>query len=244
MVVANWKMNPATIREAKRLFEATGKAAKAARSVSVVVAPPAPFLGVLARGYRGKIGFAIQNAHFEAGGAHTGEVSMGQAEDVGASFVIIGHAERREMGESDEDIRKKVAAALSARLTPILCVGERERKHGEYFNVIREQLRIALADTEGRAHRVIIVYEPLWTIGKDTAMSPSKMHEMAIFIRKTVVELHGEIGHNMKILYGGSVNDKDAGAMLREGDVKGFLVGRASIDAEEFASLLQVMQDA
>ena len=166
---------------------------------------------------------------------------MAQAKDAHASFVIVGHAERREMGETDDDTRKKIVAALAQKITPILCVGEKERKGGIYFDTIREQLRISLQDVGAKANRVMIVYEPLWTIGKDTTMSPSKMHEMAIFIRKTVVDLHGEVGHSMKILYGGSVNEKDAPAMLRDGDVRGFLVGRASIKAEEFAALLKVI---
>jgi len=244
LVVANWKMNPRTCREAKRLFEGTSRAANAAKSVSVIVAPPAVYLRELSRGYRGKISFAIQNARAEALGAHTGEISIAQAKDARASYVLVGHAERRAMGETNEDARAKIAAALALKMTPILCVGEKERKGGEYYDVIREQLRIALMDVGAKANRVIIVYEPLWTIGKDTAMSPNKMHEMAIFIRKTVVDLHGAVGHSMKILYGGSVNDKDAGAMLRDGDVRGFLVGRASIDAAEFAALLRVIQEA
>ncbi len=239
LVVANWKMNPASWREAKALFEATKKAAERSKGSSVIVAPPAVYLRSLAKGYRGKVAFAAQNAHFEAGGAHTGEISMREAHDSGASYVIIGHAERRAMGETDDIIRKKIAAALSAKLTPILCVGENERKGGTYFETIREQLHTALADAGARAGKVIVVYEPLWTIGKDTTMSPSAMHTMSIFIRKTIVDLHGEVGHRVKILYGGSVNDKDASPMLREGDVKGFLVGRASIDAREFALLLE-----
>lgn len=240
LVVANWKMNPATFREAKKLLDSTKKAAEKAK-VSVVVAPPAIFLRELAGKSRGKrISFAGQHAHFEAGGAHTGEISMGQLRDAKAKYVLIGHAERRERGETNEDTKKKVAAALAAGLTPILCVGETKRTaSGEYFSLIAQQLRDALAEVPAvRLSRIIIVYEPLWTIGKDMAMNPRDMHEMAIFIRKTIVDSYGEQGHSITILYGGSVDAASAPAMIRDGDVHGLLVGRASWNAVEFAHLL------
>src|SRR3989344_6128634 len=224
LVVANWKMNPASFREAKKLFEAVKKAAEGARKSSVVVAPPAIYLRELAANYRGtKISFAVQHAHFEAGGARTGELSMPQAKDARASYVLIGHAERREMGETDDDTQKKVAAALAAKIMPVLCVGEKERKHdGEHFDTVREQLRAGLSGVAAqKVNRVIITYEPLWTIGAKTAMNPRQMHEMAIFIRKTIVALHGTVGHSTKILYGGSIDAGNTGAMLRAGDAWG-----------------------
>ena len=247
IVVANWKMNPASFREAKKLFEAERKAAEKSRGAGVVIAPPAIFLRELSLAYRGsKVAFAVQNAHFEAGGAHTGEISLAQAKDARAKYVIVGHAERRAEGETDDDARKKVAAALSLKMTPILCVGESSRTdEGEQYDVVREQLRAGLADVAASSlSRVLLVYEPLWTIGKQTAMNPREMHQMAIFIRKCVVESHGEGGRSLKILYGGSVDEKNAAAMLREGDVHGFLVGRASVRAEEFAKLLQAIETA
>lgn len=245
LVVANWKMNPTTYREAKKLFEATRKAAERGSS-SVVIAPPAIYLRELAANYRGRtIAFALQNARAEVSGAHTGDISLLQGKDAKASYVIVGHAERRELGETNEDTQKKVAAALSARITPILCVGERERTHsGEHFAVVREQLRIGLGDVSAaQLSRVVITYEPRWTIGKDTTMSPRDMHEMSIFVRKCIVEHLGEAGQKIKILYGGSVDESNAGDMLLHGDVKGFLVGRASQDAVEFAALLQAIEN-
>ncbi len=244
LVVANWKMNPATMREARKLFDVERKAAERSRGVSVVVAPPAIFLRELSGKYRGgKIAFAVQNAHFDAGGAHTGDISLAQAKDARAKYVIIGHAERRAEGETDDDTKKKVAAALSLKMTPILCVGESLRTDdGEQFGLVRGQLRVGLADVPSSAlSRVLLVYEPLWTIGKETAMNPREMHQMAIFMRKCVVESHGEGGRSLKILYGGSVDEKNAAAMLEGGDVHGFLVGRASIDPKAFAALLQAI---
>ncbi len=241
IVVANWKMNPSTWREAKKLFEEMKKVSLRSKGVSIIIAPPALYVRELRSLYRGKrIAFALQNVHYEPSGAFTGEISFPQAKDAGVLYALVGHAERREAGESNDDTRKKVAAAIAANITPILCVGETERRaDGEYFTIVKEQLRVGLADVLPiKLNRVIIAYEPVWAIGASVAMSPRDMHEMAIFIRKTVLELRGDGGMNTKILYGGSVDESNAGAMLREGDVHGLLVGRASEDAEKFGALM------
>ena len=246
LVVANWKMNPETFRDAQKLLEETKKAAEK-YSVPVVIAPPALFLRELAAKSRGKrVAFAAQHAHFEDMGAYTGEISIAQVADTKASYVLIGHAERRSRGETNEDTKKKIMAALARGLSPILCVGEEARSQsGEYFTYIKEQLAVALYGlTPSQLARTLIVYEPLWTIGTDQTMSPFDMHQMAIFIRKTVVEIHGEIGLKLRILYGGSLNAANTPAMLREGDVHRLLVGRASLDAVEFGHLLRAVGEA
>ncbi|MDO8514529.1 MAG: triose-phosphate isomerase [bacterium] len=247
LVVANWKMNPPTFREAKKLLETTRKAADATEHVTLVVAPPAIFLRELRARHKGKkIAFALQNASAEESGAYTGEISLAQGADAGATYAIVGHAERRAMGESSDDTQKKVAAALAANMTPILCVGEATRTaSAEYFGVVKEQLRIGLADiSSSQLGSVIISYEPVWAIGGEKTMSPRDMHEMAIFIRKTVVELHGEKGMGVKIIYGGAATESNAANMLRDGDVDGLLVGHVSVDAPRFAALLQAIEDA
>ena len=241
IVVANWKMHPATFREAKKLFEATRRVAEQAKAVSVVVAPPALYLRELAALYRGKrIAFAAQHAHFEVEGAHTGEISMRQMHDAKASYVIIGHAERRALGETNDDTRRKVAAALAEKLTPILCVGESTRSaEGTHFGFVREQLRLGLSDVpDAKISRVIIAYEPVWAIGAEKPMDTRSMHEMAIFIRKTIVERAGPVGMNVKILYGGPADETNSRAMHEEGDVNGLLVGRASVDEEKLSALI------
>ncbi len=206
IVVANWKMHPATFREAKQLFDATKKTIDKAKGVSLIVAPPSIFLRDLSRLYKGRrIAFALQNAHAEAGGAYTGELSLVQGKDARATHVLIAHAERREMGETNDDARRKVVAALAQKMTPILCVGETTRNNsGEHYQLIKDQLRIALMDVPAqKVASVVVAYEPVWAIGATHAMQPRDMHEMAIFIRKSVVESHGKDGMNMKILYGG-----------------------------------------
>lgn len=247
LVIANWKMNPKSFKEAKKLFEATKKMATQAKGVSVVVAPPSLYMRELTGGRRGgKVACAAQHAHFDIDGAHTGEISMTQAKDAGASYVLIGHAERRAQGETNEDTRKKVATALSLGLTPILCIGESKRgTGGEHFEVVRSQLRAGFGDIPAsKASKVLVVYEPLWTIGKDAAIYPRDMHEMEIFIRKTLLELYvvpSDQAPSVKVLYGGSVEAESVGPMLLEGHVKGFLVGRASVNVEHFSNILKTI---
>jgi triosephosphate isomerase len=247
LVIANWKMNPHTLREAKYLFEGTRKAADRARDVSIVIAPPAIFLRDLRRLYRGKrISFGIQHVRSEPDGAFTGEMSLIQAADAGATWAIIGHAERRAMGEVDEDVRKKVIATIARKMTPVLCIGENTRDpSGEHFDIVKEQLKIGLADVPAaKLGKVIIAYEPVWAIGGAEMMKPHDMHEMTIFIRKTLFEIYGKPGMSANILYGGSIDETNAPAMLQEGDVQGLLVGRASADARRFTQLLIAVQKA
>lgn len=245
IVVANWKMHPATFREAKTLFEATKRIAESASRVSIVVAPPAIFLRELSRGYKGRrIAFAVQNAHFEKEGAYTGETSLAEAKDAKAAYVIVGHGERRAMGETNDDTRRKMAAALVQRLTPILCVGERERaSEGKHFDIVREQLKIGLADVPAAKLRSLyIMYEPLWAVGSGHPVTPSHMLEMSIFIKKSLVAIYGEGGHGVRILYGGSVDHTNARQMIDEADVAGFIVGGASLDAEKFKALIGAIE--
>lgn len=241
LIVANWKMHPPTFREAKKLLEKAKKAASKRKHISLVIAPPSVYMRELAKGARGaRLAFAAQNAHWEKGGAYTGEISMQQVKDTGASYVLVGHSEVRARGESNDDTRKEIAAALSAKLTPILCIGENERlPSGAHFSVIREQIGIGLKDVPQSAlSRVIIAYEPVWAIGGEKTLTPRDMHEMAIFIRKTIVDAHGAQGYNVRILYGGSVSENSAYPMLQDGDVSGLLVGHVSVDADRFAELL------
>lgn len=244
IVVANWKMNPASFADARKLLDATRGAAESAKKVSVIVAPPSLYLRELRARYKGKrLTFAAQNAHFAKGGAFTGEVSMQEIRDARATHVIIGHAERRAMGETNEDVKEKIIAALDEKLIPILCIGETTRSsNGEHFEFVRKQLSSALRDlAPAKLSKVLMAYEPVWAIGATRPMSPRDMHEMAIFIRKQIVDMHGEIGMNMKILYGGSIDETNAGEMLMHGDVDGLLVGRASTDARKFAALLDAL---
>jgi triosephosphate isomerase len=240
LIVANWKMNPPDYKAAKKLLEVTKKSAEKAKGVSIVIAPPSIYLREL-RGISKskKIAFAAQNAYYEKEGAFTGELSMQMLIDARAGYVLVGHAERRAAGETNDDTRKKINAALSQKLTPIFCVGESKRgPGGEHFDFVRAQLCAGLVDCAGKLSRVIIAYEPVWAIGAAAAMSPRDMHEMSIFIRKTIQEQHGGSAAAVKVLYGGSIEASNAPEMLREGDVAGLLVGRASADPVKVVQLL------
>jgi len=245
LLVLNWKMNPESLAEAKAIFETTKNAAARAKSVKAIVAPPAFFLHALAGPYKGRsLAFAAQNIHTETGGAFTGDVSAQQAKATGASYVIIGHAERRKMGETNEDVRKKVGTALKAELTPVICIGESARDHsGEYLEVIKQQLATALADV-GKADvkKVVIAYEPVWAIGADKPMGGREMHEMTIFIRKLLWEKYEKAANAIPILYGGAVLDADhAVHIAKESEVDGFLLGRASVDTPTLTPLVSAL---
>ncbi len=247
LLVANWKMNPPSFKEAKALLDATRKAGDKAKQVSIVLAPPSIYLRQLRLLYKGKrIAFCAQSVHAEAGGAFTGDVSLTQVRDAKATFVLVGHAERRAAGESNADTKKKVSAALALGMTPILCIGETVRTNsGDHFAYVAEQLKTGLDGVlKPMIKKVLIAYEPVWAIGASHPMSPRDMHEMAIFIRKTVVGIHGEIGMQMRILYGGSIDETSAVAMCQEGDVEGLLVGRASSDPRKMTALISTLGTA
>jgi len=240
ILVCNWKMNPPTWKEAKKLFDETKKAAQKARDVSVIVAPPSVYLRELAKVSRA-IPLAVQHARAEEGGAHTGEISLAQAADTKATYAIVGHAESRARGTTNADTNAQILAALALKMAPILCVGESARSiQGEYFDVVRAQVKEALANVpQNRLATIMIAYEPVWAIGAPKPMQPRDMHEMGIFIRKTIVQGWGEIGHAVTILYGGAVDSTNAATMRDEGDVRGFLVGRASAEPSKIKALIQ-----
>lgn len=241
IVVANWKMHPQTFKEAKRLFDGTKKAIEAAKGVSVIVAPPAVFVRELSKGYRGRIAFATQGARAEAEGAFTGDVSLAEMKDARCTYAIIGHAERRAKGETNEDAAAQLKASLTLGMAPVLCVGEGERSaDGRHFSFIKEELRSALSGIKpADIKKLLIAYEPVWAIGAAKPMTARDMHEMSIFIRKCVVESVGETGMDVRILYGGSIDEHSARPMIEQAQVHGLLVGRASVDIGIFSALLE-----
>lgn len=240
LIFANWKNHPKSFKDAKKLLEVTRKAAEKAPGFSVIVAPPMMYLRELSATKSTKIKFAAQAMHWDEEGAHTGESTLSQIEESKVSYVLIGHAERRARGETNDDTRRNVELALNRGMIPALCVGEKERdSDGAYFMQIRDQIREGLRSAPmAKVGKVIIAYEPVWNIGAEETMNPRQMHEMAIFIRKTIYDAHGKLGLNTTVLYGGSVNEKNAAQMLALGDVQGLLVGHSSIDEGKITALL------
>lgn len=241
IVIANWKTHPKSFAEAKKLFVATKKAADLSKSVSLIVAPPALFLRELARGYRGRVSFCAQAGLPETVGAHTGEMSLAQFKDARCTYALVGHAERRAKGETDADVSAQLQQALALGMTAVLCVGERARSaDGQHFAFVKEQLRSALAGVKPASiKRTLIAYEPVWAIGAGTPMSSHEMHEMSIFIRKTAVESLGTPAMDLRILYGGSIDEHTARPMVEDAQIQGLLVGHVSTDAAAFSALIR-----
>lgn len=239
-------MHPTTLVAARRLFRGVTRRVARVRSASVVVCPPMLYLSDLINGYSGStVLFGAQDISIEQKeGSFTGEVSGTMLKRAGVSYVIVGHSERRARGETDELVAQKVSAALAAGLTPVICVGEKERdEEGHYLRRLEQQIRTSLDGvTRPNAKRMVVAYEPIWAIGKTAAdaMTPMKLHEMSLFVKKVLVKKYGrKAGSSIKILYGGSVEPENDDALIAEGGVEGFLVGHASLDAEMFASVVK-----
>ncbi|OHA86961.1 MAG: triose-phosphate isomerase [Candidatus Zambryskibacteria bacterium RIFCSPLOWO2_01_FULL_39_39] len=245
IVVANWKMNPEMLDIAKEIFNNTRLTAKSLKNTDVCLCPPFPFLHPLLKlNYPKNMFLGVQNISSEIKGAFTGEVSAYMVKSLGASFSIIGHSERRAMGESNEMIRKKMQTAFDADLTPILCVGEKERdKDGNHLEFIKNQIKESLFGLQKKyLVGITIAYEPIWAIGKSylDAMSPTDIHETVLFIKKIIGELFGrDIALGSKILYGASVEAENVSEIVRIGNVDGFLVGHASLVPKQFSAILK-----
>ena len=243
LIVANWKMNPRTLREAKKIFNDFKKEKINYTNKTVVFCPPSIFLRDIKAMYRGvKIFFGAQDAHFEDEGQYTSDISIPMIKEAGARFVIIGHSEVRVKGETDEIVAKKVFKALKEDLHVLLCIGEKEHdKQAKYLEIVSEQLKSALRYVSpALVKKLNIVYEPIWAIGKGaTAMSTHDIHFMNLFIKKELIQKFGkQIGSKIPILYGGSVDSYNTKSIMEEGMVDGVLVGRASLNSGEFSKII------
>jgi len=245
LVIGNWKMNPATLGKARKLFLDTRNALGRKKiHCDIAVAPPFPFLSEMQRlSPSQKIGLSAQDVFFESIGAHTGEVSIPMLKSVGVSSVIIGHSERRAAGESDEEIYKDIQAVFKTGVTAIVCVGEKQRdEHGNYFGIVEAQLRSAMRDIpKAKLSQLVIAYEPVWAIGTGATATAQDVHEMKLFIQKIIVDQFGRPALNkIRILYGGSVKKGNAQELLEIGHVDGFLIGGVSLKPKEFAEVIQI----
>lgn len=249
LLIGNWKLNPTSLKEAKALSKKIIKGAATMRGVEVVICPPTLYLEALKSGYRGrKLKFGSQNIFTETSGAHTGELSPAQLTDLGVSHCIIGHSERRRLvseggaGETNEIVSRKVATALRHKLTPIVCVGEPHRDHtATYLEFIENQLIESLAGLSARnLDSIIIAYEPIWAIGGQSknAITAHDLHEMKLYLQKIISKHWGRpTANRATIIYGGSVKPDNAANLSHEGNMDGFLVGGASLDADSFISI-------
>jgi triosephosphate isomerase len=247
LIVANWKMNPDTPSEARALVTATKLVAGNLRHTNVVICPPAVFLALLKP--TRKIALGAQDISTELRGAYTGSISAPMMKYSGVTYAIIGHSERRALGETDEIINQKIKIALSQGLRVILCVGERARdEHGHYLKHLREQLEKAVYRLpRPMAKGLIIAYEPIWAIGVDAkqADTPAGFLEQSIFIRKVLSHWCGRtMALELPILYGGSVNPKNAVSFIKEGEANGLLVGHESLRADHWREIIKIVDHA
>lgn len=232
-----------TLQEAEALVSAL-KGSCETEAVDIALCPPFTALATVGELLRGSsIALGAQDLFWEPQGAFTGEVSPTMLRDVGCRYVIIGHSERRtHLGETDEAVHRKLAAALAHQLTPIVCVGETltEREGGKTFDVLTRQLRAAFADCESwDCAQIIVAYEPVWAIGTGKHATPDQAQEAHQFIRRWIVKRCGaQVGEAIRIQYGGSVTAANAASLLQQPDVDGALVGGASLKAEAFSAIV------
>jgi len=244
IVVGNWKMYVESPEAARKFAASLRKKSRSLLGVEAWLAPAFPLMGAVAAALKGssiKLGAQTVSAHADA--PHTGEVSAKMLKLSGVSFVIIGHSERRAMGESDEVIRAQIAQALGAGLTVVLCVGEHERvPDGSHWALVANQISRALHGAPALGPRLIVAYEPVWAIGKTAAQAlrGEELEEAAIFIRKILAEtISRDAAVKVPILYGGSVEPANARVLIQEGGVQGLLVGHASADIDSFIEILK-----
>jgi triosephosphate isomerase len=242
-ICGNWKMYK-TVAEALALVTELKSALGAVRDVDVAVAPPFTALHPVARRLEDShIAVAGQDCYWEKQGAFTGEVSAPMLFEAGARHVILGHSERRHVfGERDEEVGKKVRAALDAGLGPILCVGEKEseRDAGATASRVLAQLEAGLAGVnEAEITRVTVAYEPVWAIGTGRTATPEQAEEVHALIRRRLAERYGTLAETVRIQYGGSVKPDNVAALMQKPNVDGALVGGASLEAASFVALVK-----
>lgn len=244
VVIANWKMKPGSLTQAKKIFSATTSFMRSVRGVEVGVAPPFPFIQKLSSMYSGTtLSLGAQDLFWEKTGSYTGEVSASQIKSVGGRFAIVGHSERRALGETSKTVSKKIKTTLKEELVPILCVGETKRdSSGDYLSFLRKEIQASLENISSEELKnIVIAYEPIWAIGKSASFSMDKeeLHATVIFIRKVLTSVYDrDSAKEVKILYGGSVEPSNA-KDLYNGMVDGFLVGHASLVPKDFEKIVK-----
>jgi len=250
VVAANWKMHPRSATDAQKLFAGVKRTAPHLAHPTTVICVPDLYLGLLADSYGGsEIILGSQDVSLKTGtGSFTGEVSAEQTRRSGGKISIIGHSERRKLGETNKVVAKKASRALQSDLSVIVCIGEKSRDdEGEYLTFLKKQIQDVYSAVDRRFYNhITLAYEPLWAIGggADKAITPHILHQTIGFIRKV---LHQQVarglGEDTNIIYGGSVKRDNARKLFSGTGVDGFLPGGASLDADHFCDILRIVND-
>lgn len=245
LIVGNWKCNPKKAEEAKQLAAATVKLHKKNETPYVAIAPTDLHVSVVGQKLaKSPIMLTAQNVSPYTVGAHTGEQAVSQLKDSGVQLVIIGHSERRAAGETDQEVLAKAQAVLSAKLVPIICIGEQTRdKNGNFFKEVEQQIKsFAKELTAAQMKKVVIAYEPIWAIGTGETATAEDVKEMQLFIEKILTQLHDRTtARAVRLLYGGSVKPYNAAELHTTGSMNGFLVGGASLKAADFIAITKAV---
>ena len=243
VIAGNWKMNK-TPSETKDFMNQFKAILPKGRWCDIALCVPAVCIPAAVRAMREtRVGIGAENCNANASGAYTGEIATNMLVDAGCKYVIIGHSERRAMGETDADVNAKVLAALDAGLTPIMCCGEslEQREADITSEWISMQIKLGLQGvSEEKIRKVVIAYEPIWAIGTGRTATPEQAQEVCESIRAVVRKLYSsKNARAISILYGGSMNEKNAFELLAQPDIDGGLIGGASLVPEKFVKIIE-----
>lgn len=246
ILVGNWKNYPDSSARASKILDSLVKKSSLYKKLSTFIAPPTVYLEHVSKRAKTYAALGVQDISQTLNGTHTGTLTPDILKSFGTRLAIIGHSERRAMGETDATVSAKVAVALKSGITPLVCIGEAVRDHeGNYFEFVSVELQRSLASVTraADAQKIIIAYEPIWAIGKQATgvVEPADLSQMIIFIKKVLTGMFDrKTAEKIAILYGGSVDEQNAPALAATG-VRGFLVGRASLDPKSFASIAEAL---
>lgn len=233
LIVGNWKCNPSSLKEAVKIFNRIKKETNLLKKAEVIICVPFIYLWPLKNISKNKINLGVQDIFFEEKGPFTGQISPLMVKDSGCKYAIIGHSEKRKLGDDDDTINKKIKKSISCGLRVILCVGEDQdaRKTKNMFEVIFDQLKNGLAGVSKKhVKNITIAYEPVWSIGTGKFCPVDDVMVMNIFIKKTIIKLFGKnSAQKIRIIYGGSVNSENGSDYIKKALMQGLLIGAESL---------------
>jgi triosephosphate isomerase len=243
LIIGNWKMNVETLKDAKAIAKNSLALSKKMKHTEIVVCPSFPHIAIAAakaKAYR----LGAQSVSVFENGSHTGDVSAKQLASLGVEYVLAGHSEERQAGDTDQMVSQRVQRILEAGLTAVVCCGEKARaEDGSHLEFLKNQLKASLANIPaGQVGKIVIAYEPVWAIGAKEAMQADQVYEMSLFAKKVFAEIFGpDAGHGVKVLYGGAVKADNAAEIMAVGKVDGLLVGRESVNIQGLTDLCKVV---
>ncbi|MFA6999650.1 MAG: triose-phosphate isomerase [Candidatus Paceibacterota bacterium] len=245
VIIANWKMNPHSKKEAEIIFKNISDSTKNLKNIEVIVCPPFPYLYLKEKIKNKKLKLGSQDVFSFQEGSYTGEVSIKMLKNLGVEYVIIGHSERRMIGDTNDIVNKKILVTLKSKINPIFCVGENVRDaNGFYLSFIKKQIEEGLKGViKSQIKNIIVAYEPVWAIGENASReaTPSEFLEIKIFIKKIISDLYDiKTASDVRIIYGGSVHPMNASIFIKEGGALGLLVGRDSLSPNKFSEIINL----